>query len=76
MADQHEDRRRHFRVEIVREIFVEVVRRGSRSEADNAVLKCQTVDVSVSGLKLLVPEPITAGSRLNISQRRKDFSKC
>ncbi|MDZ7783680.1 MAG: PilZ domain-containing protein [Halioglobus sp.] len=61
------DRRRHARVDLVRAIFIQVVAKDGRQRADDPVIKCETVDVSVQGLRLLVPEPIEPGSRLDIA---------
>lgn len=67
MTYDFSDRRRHERIEVVQAIFIEVVSRGSRSEADNAIMRCETVDISIGGLKLLVPSAISAGSLLNLA---------
>jgi len=61
------DRRRHTRIDLVRAIFIQVVANDGRQRADDAVIKCETVDVSVQGLRLLVPEPIEPGSQLDIA---------
>jgi hypothetical protein len=61
------DRRRHQRIDVVKAIFIEVVRRGSRGESDNTIIRCETVDVSVSGLRIYVTQPIAQGSKLNIA---------
>ena len=54
MSYDFTERREHPRVEVVRAIFIEVVTPGAKN--DNEILRCETVDVSVGGLKLLVPE--------------------
>ncbi len=58
------DRRQHPRVDVVRAIFIEVVQRG---KTDNAILRCETVDISVGGLRVYVPEAIAPGSTLNVA---------
>jgi PilZ domain-containing protein len=61
------DKRQHQRIEAVQAIFIEVVDRGSRSEAENKIVRCETVDVSVGGLRVLLPDAIETGSRLNLA---------
>lgn len=67
MAENYAERREHQRVDVVQAIFIEVVARGSRRESDNTIMKCETVDISVAGLRVRVPEAIPQGSRLNIA---------
>ena len=50
MAQEYLDRRKHQRIDVVKAIFIEVVGRGARREADNTIIRCETVDISVSGL--------------------------
>jgi PilZ domain len=69
------DRRRHQRIEVVKAIFIEVVGRGSRGESDNAIIRCETVDVSVSGLRIYVTQAIAQGSRLNIAVPMDDWKE-
>ena len=47
----------------------------SRSEADNQILRCETLDVSVSGLRIWIPEPISEGSTLNIAAPMEDWKE-
>jgi PilZ domain len=61
------DRRRHRRIEVVKAIFIEVVNRRSRRESENTVIRCETIDVSLSGLKIYVTQRIAQGSQLNIA---------
>lgn len=75
MAQQYFDRRKHQRIEVVRAIFIEVVRRGNRSESANTIIRCETVDISVGGLKIHVPQPIPHGSRLNIAVPMDDWKE-
>lgn len=75
MTFDYTDRRMHERVDVVQAIFIEVVSKGSRSETDNAVIRCETVDVSVGGLKILVPEEIATGSRLNLAVPMNDWKE-
>ena len=67
MAQGYGDRRKHQRVEVVQAIFIEVVKRRSKSESENTIIRCETADVSVGGLKIYVQQPIAQGSRLNIA---------
>jgi hypothetical protein len=67
VAQGYGDRRKHQRVEVVQAIFIEVVRRRSKSESENTIIRCETADVSVGGLKIYVQQPIAQGSRLNIA---------
>lgn len=73
MTDNFTDRRKHPRVDVSWAIYIEVVSRGSRTEADNVIIRCETVDVSVGGLKVWVPEPIAQGSKLNIAVPMEDW---
>ena len=75
MTHDFTDRRKHERIEVVQAIFIEVVGKGSRSEADNPIIRCETVDVSVGGLKILVPEEIVTGSRLNLAVPMDDWKE-
>lgn len=61
------ERRQHERIEFVQAIYIEITGRKHRSESSNTILRCETVNVSISGLKLHVPEIIPAGSRLNLA---------
>jgi len=65
-SNTNTERRVHQRFEAVKAIYLEIVRRGRRPESENTIIRCETVDVSVGGLKILVSQPISAGSRLNI----------
>lgn len=67
LAQNYHERREHKRFEVVQAIFIEVVRRRSRSESENTIIRCETADVSVGGLKIYVQQPIAQGSRLNIA---------
>ena len=67
MTDDFSERRKHPRVDVSWAIYIEVVSRGNRSEAHNTIVRCETVDVSVGGLRVWVPEPIAQGSKLNIA---------
>jgi len=75
VAQEYFDRRKHQRIEVVRAIFIEVVRRGNRSESANTILRCETVDISVGGLKVYVPQSIPRGSRLNIAVPMEDWKE-
>jgi hypothetical protein len=69
------DRRKYQRISVVRAIFIEVVSRNSRSESENMVLRCETVDVSVNGLKIFVTQLVAKGSKLNIAVPMEDWKE-
>ena len=75
MTLDYTDRRRHQRIEVVKAIFIEVVSRTGRSESDNTIIRCETVDVSVSGLRIYVTQPIAKGSKLNIAVPMDDWKE-
>jgi len=75
VAQEYFDRRKHARIEVVKAIFIEVVRRGTRSEAQNTILRCETVDISIGGLKIYVTQQIPQGSRLNIAVPLEDWKQ-
>lgn len=75
MAQEYFDRRKHQRIEVVRALFIEVVRRGNRSESQNTIIRCETVDISVGGLKIYVTEVIPQGCRLNIAVPMDDWKE-
>lgn len=75
VAEDYFDRRKHQRIEVVRAIFIEVVRRGARTESANTIIRCETVDISVGGLKVYVPQSIAQGSRLNIAVPMDDWKE-
>jgi len=72
---QYTERRKHQRIHIERAIFVEVEHPDSRSEASNQILRCETVDVSVGGLKIWVPDAVVEGSTLNIAAPMEDWTE-
>ena len=67
MVTPFSEKRRHERIAIAKSIYLEVVPRGVVRNRQAAVMKCEAVDVSVKGLRLLVPSEITPGSILNIA---------
>ena len=69
------DRRRYPRFDVAKAVFIEVVRRNSRSESDNEIIRCETVDVSVNGLRLYVTQFIPQGSKLNIAVPMEDLKE-
>jgi len=73
VSDDYIDRRKHERIEVETAIYIEVVGRGNRSEADNTIIRCETVDISVGGLRIWVPEAIAEGSTLNIAVPMDDW---
>ncbi len=75
MAYNYSDRRKHQRINVEKAIYIEVVGRGSRSEADNTIIRCETVDISVAGLKIWVEHAIPQGSKLNIAAPMDDWKE-
>ena len=67
VMNDYTDRRKHQRIEVVKAIFIEVVSRVRRSESANTIIRCETVDISVSGLRIHIPQLIPQGSQLNIA---------
>ena len=67
MAMRNQERRAYKRIDYVQPIYIEIASRKRRPESLNTILKCETVNVSVGGLKVFVPEPIPEGSRLNLA---------
>jgi hypothetical protein len=70
---KYHERRQHERFDIAKVIYVEVVSAASRSEADNPIIRCETVDISIGGLRIWVPESIPEGSRLNLAVPMDDW---
>ncbi len=75
MAQDYTDRRKYQRIEVVKAIFIEVVSKRSRSESENTIIRCETVDVSVGGLRIYVTQPIAQGSQLNIAVPMDDWKE-
>ena len=75
MTFDYTNRRQYERIEVVQAIFIEVVGRGSRKESENPILRCETVDISVGGLKVFVPDDIAAGSELNLAVPMDDWKE-
>jgi hypothetical protein len=75
MGYDYSDRRKHQRINVEKAIYIEVVGRGSRSEADNTIIRCETVDISVAGLKIWVQNAIPQGSKLNIAAPMDDWKE-
>ncbi len=69
------ERRKHSRVSVELAIYIEIVRPGFRSESENPILRCETVDVSVGGLLLRVPMAIPSGYTLNIAAPLEDWTE-
>lgn len=67
------ERRRYERVDVAKAIYLEVVPRGVGRREQHPVMKCETLDVSIKGLRLLVPEAVTIGSVLNIAVPAEDW---
>jgi hypothetical protein len=75
MTGNNVDRRKHERFNLATAIYIEVVESGSRSEADNTIIRCETLDISVAGLRISVPIPIAQGSILNIAVPVDDWKE-
>ena len=75
MTLDYTDRRKHHRIEVVKAIFIEVVSRSGIGESDNTIIRCETVDVSVSGLRIYVTQAIAKGSTLNIAVPMEDWKE-
>jgi len=73
MESDTSDRRRHPRFTVGPAIYIEVVERGGRSGVDNTVIRCETLDVSVGGLRIAVPIAIPQGAMLNIAVTTEDW---
>ena len=73
MESDTSDRRRHPRFTVGPAIYIEVVERGGRSGVDNTVIRCETLDVSVGGLRIAVPIAIPQGAMLNIAVPTEDW---
>ena len=69
------ERRKHPRINVVKAIYIEVVKPGFRPESENTILRCETVDVSVGGLLVRVPEAIPSETRLNIAAPLGDWTE-
>ncbi len=75
MSFQYTERRKHQRIHVERAIFVEVENPGSRTEADNTIMRCETLDISLGGLRIWVPENIEQGATLNIAAPMADWKE-
>ena len=75
MSYNYTERRQHQRVDVEKAIYIEVVGRGVQSEAHSNIIRCETLDVSVGGLRVWVPTPIKQGSTLNIAAPMEDWTE-
>jgi hypothetical protein len=75
MTDRPDDRRQHPRISFQKAIYIEVVQRGQIRDTHADVMRCETVDVSVSGLKVFVPREVPANSLLNIAAHTEDWQE-
>ena len=75
MTDRFEDRRQHPRLTFQRAIYIEVAKRGQIRDSHTDVMRCETVDVSVSGLKVFVPQEVPADSHLYIAAHTDDWQE-
>jgi hypothetical protein len=62
-----EDRRRYARIGVVKAIFIEIMPPKNQRHAPSTIVRCETVDVSVKGLCVLVSEPVEPGRELHIA---------
>ncbi len=75
MTEDYRERRKYQRIDVVKAIYIEVVAQGRRHESENIIIKCETVDVSMAGLKVHVSEAIPQGSRLHIAVPLDDWKE-
>ena len=75
MAYEQNNRRQYPRFSVEKAIYLEVVGRESRSEADNTIFRCNTLDISVAGLRVWVQEPVAEGSKVNIAVPEKEWKE-
>ena len=75
MGFNYTERRKHQRIHVERAIFVEVESSDQQSDAENQILRCETLDVSAGGLRIWVPEEISEGSTLNIAAPMEDWKE-
>ena len=75
MAYEQNNRRKHPRFYVEKAIYLEVVGRESRSEADNIIFLCNTLDISVRGLRIWVQEPVAEGSTVNIAVPENEWKE-
>jgi PilZ domain len=52
---------------VVKAIFIEVMPPKNQRREPSTIIRCETVDVSVKGLCVLVSEPVEPGRDLNIA---------
>jgi c-di-GMP-binding flagellar brake protein YcgR len=75
MPDNITDRRKYPRYNVEKVIFIEVVDSGSRTEAQNTIIRCETLDISAGGLRAALPTAIPQGSLLNIAVPMEDWQE-
>ena len=75
MTDPIDDRRQHPRMSFQKAIYIEVMQRGQIRDTHADVMRCETVDVSVSGLKVFVPREVPANSLLHIAAHTDDWQE-
>ncbi|MEM8564186.1 MAG: PilZ domain-containing protein [Pseudomonadota bacterium] len=75
ITDEYLNRRKHPRFEVEKAIYLEVVNKNSRSEAQNTIFLCNTLDISVGGLRIWVQDPVPEGSRVNIAVPEEEWKE-
>ena len=75
MTDSAADRRQHPRINFQKAIYIEVAQPGQIRDSHAEVMRCETVDVSVSGLKVFVPRDVPANSHLHIVAHTDDWQE-
>lgn len=75
MTDNFEDRRQHPRLAFQKAIYIEVATPGRVRDTHAEVMRCETVDVSVSGLKVFVPVDVPVNSQLHIVAHTDDWQQ-
>lgn len=75
MRSGYEERRKHPRYEVGKAIYIELISRDGRSEADNTIIRCNTLDISVGGLRIWVPDAVPAGCAVNIAVPAEEWKE-
>ena len=74
MSGNFIERRKHERIGVTQAIYLEILQRGHRRSTSNTVIKCETVDVSVQGLCIYVPNEIAPGTEWERVSKLCDFA--
>ncbi len=66
MNDNFDDKRRSVRRNWKEDVFLEITTLNDEGDYVDRVVSCETVDLSVTGLKLYVNQPIVSGTVLDL----------